>query len=189
MKYKITKQYARDTENISAEFSDLNEANFFIERKLLSDGEKALVLIYRLYDHHKLLKEYNKEKITSRINNAQYAEGDRDFPDSLGPYKVCQDDPKAPALAAFTDLADAELFVEDKLTQTEQITHYYIFNNNVMIFESNQHVKKKVTSEESTHQGKGSTASFRPTPLNTAPRPPGSPHNWNKDDDKDEEKK
>src|SRR5690349_9215851 len=113
MKYKITKQYAKDAENPLAEFCEYNDASFFLERKLLSDEEKKLIIIYRLYDNYKLLKEFNKEKISTRINTAQYAEGNRDLPDSLGPFKVSKDDSRSPALAAFIDLNDAELFVED----------------------------------------------------------------------------
>lgn len=184
MKYKITKQYARDTEHLIAEFCDLNEANFFIERKLLSDNEKALTLIYRLYDDQKLSKEFNKEKVSSRINPAQYAEGDAYFPKSLGPYTVCKHDAKTSALAGFTDLENAELFIEDKLTHTSEITTYYILNNGVVMTEMNQRIKKQTQPEESG-QGKGNAASFRPTPLNTAPRPPGSPHAWVKDEDED----
>lgn len=184
MKYKVTKQYARDVETPLAEFCEYDDASFFIERKLLSDEEKNLKLIYRAFDNYKLLKEFNKEKITSPINTAQYAEGDSYLPNSLGPFKVSKDDPAANALAAFTDLNDAELFVEDKLTHTTAITTYYIFNNDVLITEMNQRIKRQTQSEQGS-QGKAQAASFKPTPLATSPRPSGMPATWFKDEDED----
>src|SRR5690349_4910461 len=135
MKYQITRQYARDLENPFAEFTEQNDAKFFLERKLLSDNEKSQLLIYRLYENHKLISEINKEKIQTRINNAQYAEGDRDLPYSLGPFKVCKEAVTASAIAAFSELSDAELFVEDRLTHTTAITSYYIFKDNNLIIE------------------------------------------------------
>jgi hypothetical protein len=185
MKYKITAQYAKDEEKPLAAFCEYNDANFFLERKFLADEERGLILIYRLFENQKLLKEFNKEKITSRINAAQYAEGDRDLPDPLGPYKISKDNLTAHALASFTNLKDAELYIEDKLTHTKEITTYYIFDKEVLITQMNQRIKKQSIPDEST-QGKGQTASFRPTPLNTSPRPPGTPPMWIKDDKEDE---
>ena len=109
---------------------------------MLFDEEKNLTLIYRLFDHQKLLKEFNKEKINSRIRHGEYAEGDKCFPDTLGPYKVGKDISSTHALAAFINFDDAELFVEDKLTQLNVITTYYIFKDDVIIAEMNQRVKK-----------------------------------------------
>lgn len=142
MKYKITKQYAKDIENFLAEFSVYNDAIFFIERKLLADEEKGITLIYRLYDDQKLIKEFNKEKITSRIHSAQYAEGDRDLPDSVGSFKVGREDQEISILAIFTDLSDAELFVEDMLTHTVAIITYCIFNKDTLLIKMNQRIKK-----------------------------------------------
>lgn len=188
MKYKISKQFARDVENPVAEFSDYDDACFFIERKIMSDNEKGLILIYRLFEEYKVLQEFNKEKINGRINAAQYAEGDRDFPRSIEPIKVCKDDPNAPAHARFIDLKDAELFIEDKLTQTTAITTYYIFDNDILTAELNQRIKKQAAPAGEGSQGKGNVSSFKPTPFNTAPRPQGSPPAWFKDENDDNEK-
>lgn len=143
MQYKITRQYAQDAENLLAEFLDHAEAIFFIDRKILFDAEKNAILIYRLFDHEKLIREFNKEKINSGIRNAEYAEGDKFFPNSMGPYKVSKDSSALNALAAFVRLDDAEFFVEDKLTQLSIITTYYIFRDDEIIAEMNQRVKKK----------------------------------------------
>lgn len=188
MKYKITKQYARDVELPLAEFCVYDDAIFFLERKILSDDEKYIKLIYRLFDNQKLLKEFNKEKINSAINVAQYASGDRDLPDSLGSFKVSKDNLVIHVFAAFTDLMDAELFIEDKLTQITELTTYYIFNNEILITQLNQRIKKRSIAEEG-NQGKGQAASFRPTPLNTSPRPPGTPPIWVRDEKEDKDDK
>ncbi len=185
MKYKITKQYARDSEHPLAEFSEHQDAIFFIERKVLSDDERSLKLIYRLFDSDKLLKEFNKEKITSVISAGQYASGDRDLPISLGPFKVSKDNSAVHAIAGFSDLEDAELFAEDKLTQESELTTYYIFNKEILLSQLNQRIKTRAMAEEGS-QGKGQAASFRPTPLNTSPRPPGTPAKWMRDEKEDE---
>lgn len=184
MKYKITKQFAQDTEKLIAEFHDSDDANFFIERKLLSDAEKNVKLIYRLFDDQKLLKEFNKEKINSIIRSGEYAEGDKYLPDSFGHYKISKDNLAAHAHAGFVELNDAELFVEDKLTHSNVITTYYVFNKDKKIAELNQRVKKQ-TESEGGGQGKGQTASFRPTPFNTTPGPTGMPRTSVKDEKED----
>jgi hypothetical protein len=186
MKYKITKQYARDLETPLAEFCECDDASFFIQRKLLSDEEKRVKLIYRLFNNQTLQETFNKEKITFSVNAAQYANGDRDLPSSLSPFKVSKENSVAHALAAFIDKEDAELFVEDKLTQASEITTYYIFNKDELITELNQRVKKQSPVQDS--QGRSQTSSFRPTPLNTAPRPAGVPSAWIKDKDEDRNK-
>lgn len=146
MKYKITQQYARDEEKLLAEFCEVSDALFFIERKLLVDQENHLTIIYRIFDNHQLFKDFNKDKITTRINPAQYAQGDRDLPNKLGSFKVGKDASAVNALESFINLNDAELFVEDKLTQTSEITTYYIFNNDVLMMELNQRIKKRFQS-------------------------------------------
>src|SRR5579862_9568596 len=122
MRYKTTKQYAQDTEKLIAEFHHSDDANFFIERKLISDAESSLKLIYSLFDDQNLIKEFNKEKINSFIRPGAYAEGDQYLPDSFGQYKISKDDLASHAHAGFVELNDAELFVEDKLTHSNAIT-------------------------------------------------------------------
>lgn len=188
MRYKITKQYAQDIEKLIAEFHGSDDANFFLEKKLIADAEKNIKLIYRLFDDQRLLKTLGKEKINSLIRPGQYADEDQFLPDSFGQYKVSKGNSAAHAHAAFTELNDAELFVEDNLTHANVAVTYYIFNNDNIIAELNQYVKKQRESEGSS-QGKEQTASFRPTPLNTSPRPPGMPHSTLKDEkDEDEDK-
>lgn len=185
MKYKITKQYAHDTEKLIAEFRDSDDAKFYLERKIISDSEKNIKLIYRLFDDQKLIKEFNKEKINSFILSGKYAAGDNFLPDSFGHYKISKDNSVAHAHAGFIELNDAELFIEDKLTHSNIMTTYYIFNNDEKISELNQHVKKQKESEGGG-QGKASqTTSFRPTPFNTTPRPSSIPPVSMKDEKED----
>lgn len=188
MRYKITRQYAQDIEKLIAEFHDSDDANFFLERKLIADAEKNIKLIYRLFDGQKLIKALGKEKINFSIRPGQYADDDQFLPDSFGQYKISKANSAVHAQAAFTELNDAELFVEDNLTYTNVVTTYYIFNNDNMIAELNQHVKKQRDSEGG-NQGKGQTTSFRPTPLNTSPHPPGIPHSTLKDEKDENEDK
>lgn len=47
---------------------------------------------------------------------------------------------------------------------------------------------EKPTAESQSSGGKGSGASFRPTPLSTTPRPTGGPQGWLKDEDEEEKK-
>ena len=94
MKYKITKQYAQDIEKLVAEFHYVDDANFFIERKIIADNEKKATLIYRLFDDQKLINEFNKDRIKSAILPGEYAEGDKFIPDAFGLYKVSKEFPK-----------------------------------------------------------------------------------------------
>ena len=188
MKYKITKQYAHDNEKLTAEFRHVEDANFFIERKSMSDAEQKIKLIYRLFNDQQLIKEFNKEKINSIIRPGEYAEGDTYLPDNFGRYKISKTNFANEAHAAFVELNDAELFVEDKLTLTSDIVTYFIFNNDTIISEMNQRVKKQIEPKDTQGgQGKGQNASFRPTPFNLAPRPLGVPPSSFKDEK--EEKK
>jgi hypothetical protein len=143
MEYKVTKQYAQDREIFLAEFTDKNDALFFIQRRILADDENNIKLIYRLFDEKKLLDEFNKEKISSVIRVGEYASGDKLFSKTLGPFHVCKIQSNLPPHAAFIRLNDAELFVEDKLTQEKDIITYYIFNADKLIAELNQRIKQR----------------------------------------------
>lgn len=149
MRYKITKQYAQDIEKLIAEFQDYEDANFFLERKLITDAEKNITLIYRIFDDQRLLKTLGKEKIHSFIQPGQYADEDQFLPDSFGQFMISKNHLVAHAHAAFIELSDAELFVEDNLTRANVITTYYIFNHESMIAELNQFVKKQIKSDGS----------------------------------------
>lgn len=191
MKYKITQQYAKGEEQLIASFLEENEALFFIEKKILSDSEKHTTIIYRLFDGQKLFQTFNKEKMNCVIRRGRYESLDQDLPSFIGPFSVSKENAAIYSFATFSDLNNAEFFVEEKLIHpnNKKETTYYIFEKNALIRQMDQHVKKKLLDNES-NQGKGQSSSFRPTPLNTTPRPPGSPHTWIKDNGgtKDDEK-
>lgn len=102
------------------------------------------------------------------------------------------------ACASFKDVADARLFVEKKLALDAELkvkVTYRIYHLNEMVqeFDPAKDAPASGQSQSSAGgaQGKGSAASFRPTPFNMAPRPTGSPQRWlvNPDeDDKDKSK-
>lgn len=95
----------------------------------------------------------------------------------------------------FKTLGDARNFIRESMMQDAgmriRIT-YRIFESFEMIEEYDPTRgqipggAEDAQSQSASGQGKG--AGFRPTPLNSAPRPAGIPHNWVKDDDDDEDK-
>ncbi|VVC74938.1 hypothetical protein AQUSIP_02120 [Aquicella siphonis] len=92
--------------------------------------------------------------------------------------------------AEFMDLNDAKLFIEKKLEVDARISvkvDYFISRSNEIIatFEADKILASR--TQEDSGAGKGSSASFRPTPFNTAPRPPGTPQKWIKEDDEEKD--
>jgi hypothetical protein len=93
------------------------------------------------------------------------------------------------AFAEFNELPDAELFIENKLKIDTRLNVKVIYK----IYELNEVIAtfdpdKVAQSQDQGTQGKSSTASFRPTPFNTAPRPTGTPPKWLKDDEEEDKK-
>lgn len=95
----------------------------------------------------------------------------------------------------FNNLVEAKAFVdkhimEDALMNVKVIYKIYEFDELLSEYDSSKvNTAAARTSDEQGSQGKGSTASFRPTPLNTSPRPPGTPPKWIHDADEDKEDK
>lgn len=96
--------------------------------------------------------------------------------------------------AQFRDLADAKLFIERKLANdTSQPSKmiYRLYDMDELIKEYDPVKEPAQSGQAKTQQGsqgKGSGASFRPTPFNTTPRPAGSPQKWIIDPDEEEKK-
>lgn len=94
----------------------------------------------------------------------------------------------------FTNLEQAKSFVNEQLEADilmgVQNTQYkiYDFDDLVSAHDKTNLVKTTVQQEDESAQGKGKSASFRPTPLSTTPRPPGSPQNWRNDDEDNKDK-
>jgi hypothetical protein len=97
----------------------------------------------------------------------------------------------------FGQLQDAQSFVNEMLIEDVSLNvqatyRIYEFDEVQAEYDSSKvdvsTLAPKQTENASGSQGKGSTASFRPTPLNTTPRPPGTPPNWMKNDGDEEEK-
>jgi hypothetical protein len=86
----------------------------------------------------------------------------------------------------FKDLASAQAFVQEKIREDislkiKAIYRIYEWDDLLQAFDSET---TEISPQSDGSQGQGKGASFRPTPLNSSPRPPGMPHHWLKDDDK-----
>jgi hypothetical protein len=184
--YKVTKQYAKDDEIPLASFFDLNDAIFFLERKILDDSDKYITIIYRIFDDREVIKVYNKEKINGLIRYAKFASLDNDLPHSIGPFKISKDQLLTDVIATFADLNNAEFFIEEKLTHSNNELTYYIFNNDSLLTQMNKNIKTQ-TVQGDDKQGKGPSTVFRPTPFNIAPRPAGMPPIWLKDNNEEKD--
>ena len=101
--------------------------------------------------------------------------------------------------AQFKDLADARVFIEQKLKldanlKLEVTYRIYEFDELVKEYPPIKEGDFSTQSQEKSStgsQGKSSTASFKPTPFNTSPRPSGTPPRWiiEPDDNDDDTKK
>ena|SRR5579862_9867172 len=96
--------------------------------------------------------------------------------------------------AQFTQVEEARSFIKEKLTddaalKVRVIYRIYEFTDLLEEFDPDKlGTSSGATQSSAGSQGKSSEASFRPTPLSTAPRPAGMPQNWRVDKDKDDEK-
>lgn len=96
---------------------------------------------------------------------------------------------------SFKDIPSAKAFIEAKMRENinlkiKVIYRLYEWDDLLEEFDSEKAAFNQSTSGSSDSSGgRGKGASFRPTPLNTTARPPGSPPNWLKDDDEEEGKK
>lgn len=109
MQYKVSRQYARGAATPIAEFMDVNEAKFYIAKKMEADSALNIKVSYQLLEFNDIIEKFDPNE-----------SGD---------------------------------------------------------------------SSSQGSQGKGSAATFSPTPLNMAPRPSGMPPKWTKDEDDDSKKK
>ena len=100
--------------------------------------------------------------------------------------------------AQFKEISDARLFVDHKITADAALkinTIYCLYDTDELLSEHHTATAKPADNQPASSgaggaQGQGSSATFKPTPFNMAPRPTGVPQKWNKykDDDDDEKK-
>jgi hypothetical protein len=113
-------------------------------------------------------------------------------------YKVTKQYARGPQspCGEFADINEAHSFIEKNLRDDAALNVKVIyriveFGDVLKEYDPN---KMDITSmqqraaQDQGSQGRSSTASFKPTPFNTTPRPAGSPQGWLKDDE-DEPKK
>ena len=95
---------------------------------------------------------------------------------------------------SFKQLADAKKFMNEKLSEDASMSIKVIYRLYDAVDELIEEVDASnfdpaSTSGDQGSQGAGKSAGFRPTPLNTAPRPAGMPHSWIKGEDDDKKDK
>ncbi|RDI44555.1 hypothetical protein [Aquicella lusitana] len=98
--------------------------------------------------------------------------------------------------AEFDDLNAARAYINEKLAEDFSLNikiTYRIYRTGEMVEQFNPGNPMTSSSgsqnEAGDSQGKEQTASFRPTPFNTTPRPPGTPPKWIIDQEEDEKGK
>lgn len=94
--------------------------------------------------------------------------------------------------AQFKEQLDAKFFIEKKIADDAAmkiVVNYRLYDFDEVI-PGYDPAKAGVAPQQASSgsQGAGSSASARPTPFSTAPRPSGMPQKWGKDED-DKEKK
>ncbi len=178
MKYKITRQYARDIELPLVEFDDQVDAQFFIKIKLESDRQLHVAAIYRLYHDKKLIDVINHGKLNvSGIPEHYFSdEGTQHIHNNA--YKIDAQYLNNPATPSgnMVELKDARLFIEKKLRHDLELNKkitYRIFKSNTMLEKFNP-----LQPEKPVQNSTDNKATFHPTPFRTQPKPAGSPLRW-----------
>lgn len=75
MRYKVNKQYPNAGEIHCAQFKDIADARFFIEKKLAEDTAMKIAVIYRLCEFDEVLTEYDSTKTTVSSAQSSSAQG------------------------------------------------------------------------------------------------------------------
>lgn len=91
-----------------------------------------------------------------------------------------------PENAEFDDINEAKLFIRNKMNDDARLkvkVTYRLFSGMDMLEEFDPETFSGMNDSEGQQQT-SNRSGFSPTPLNTAPRPPGSPPNWWNDEDK-----
>ncbi len=177
MNYQVTQQYARDEERLIANFTALTEAKAYIAACLERDAQLRVTIVYRLFDRKHCLQEYNKAKAGALLHEALYADGTRFLPETIQHgYDVVSDAGAAASVAAFYHVNDARDFIVRGLMQAiaaSRIVNYQLKQEKTLI-----EAMDSATFAAAQSGGEGgmkSSVAFAPTPLNTSPRPPGTP--------------
>lgn len=63
MSYKVTKQYGRGPESACAEFKELTDAQFFIDKKLPEEAALGSAVTYRIMDGMDIISEHDASKV------------------------------------------------------------------------------------------------------------------------------
>lgn len=63
MSYKVTKQYGRGPESACAEFKELQDAQFFVDKKLPEEAALGSAVTYRIMDGIDIISEHDASKV------------------------------------------------------------------------------------------------------------------------------
>lgn len=96
--------------------------------------------------------------------------------------------------AQFDDLDTAKAAVQNQLREDKRlnvkITYRIYFGSELLLeLTPDDAIEAGGSAGQADSSGRGKSQNFRPTPLNTSPRPPGSPPNWWSDDKEEDDKK
>lgn len=189
MKYKITSHFARGEEKFIAEFTHMNDAQFFIKNKASIDEEGRKNIIYRLYNELELVHELNIENIS--VTHANYAEDNRDF-NNDAPFifhvvlkTLAPEEGKI--IAQFNDKNDASLFVDCKFEEDSTLDDndlFLIYKDKILLDTLNKTKIAKRNNEASGSGGDEKESPYKLSPLSTRPTPAGGPADfWVKDEE------
>lgn len=98
-------------------------------------------------------------------------------------------------LRKFQTIDEAKNFIKDELSNAASLkinVSFFLYEGIDLIEEFDATKAEEISQADEASSGaggKGSGASFRPTPFNTSPSPKGMPKHWLKNGDEDDEKK
>ena len=186
MQYQVTWQYARDKEQAFAEFSERADALTFINQQSVDDIGQNRVRIFRLYEHGRLVTEYQLDRLSIPCARAQYASGDYDLPMPFAePFRLLRAslENQQQLIAKFITLADAKQCAE-ALFKTHPTT-YLILNGQQFVEKIDTTSTSQQAAQQASQQRMQSKATFRPTPFMTQLRM--GPPNWLQDEPKEDD--
>lgn len=184
MNYKVSSQYLKSNEHLSAVFSESKDAHLFVAEKIVHDEEVKQPTLYRLYHEDDLIKEWR-----AGAGFVKELEDPERFNPITCPFSVAsqsENNSKRSTLALFNKQEDAHLFISSKCrSNPESKTIYMIFKDNLLIATLNKNIiqNKALREQGLLGDNKGATLS----PLSQRLTPPGGPADfWVEKNEEDE---
>ena len=191
MNYQISSQHARSDEKLIAGFSSSDDADIFLNKKIITDRLQNKKIIYRLYANSELLREFNPENIS--VAHASYADGQGCPSDASSLLFHLSLEIQNPLnnhnIGYFNDENDARLFIIEKCEKEYAIKDndvFCLFKKDVLMETSNKLSLFNQNLRSDAAKNQQTMPTFNPTPLPGRPKPPGGPPDFwiEKEDDK-----